>query len=572
MRYKHRQNRYRSATVAAQCAQDPTALEDRGAVLQTVIGHLGALSIYLVTIFLVVAAYSHLSVHWSPVGGFSEGLYEFEIPFVLLFSLLFFFPGIKRKSIKYLLPAIPIIALYLAVDIFYGFVSRSVRPSDFQNINMIFDVSGKMAFWVIAFFSVVACCVALLLYHAWKDYSVTPFFMSLGIKFSLIIFMALLLSSKIFAGFFEELYHETTWSQKTTITDNGKFASFIYYGRQERHNFTKLKNYALSSNLDVQSVLYPGTLTNHRNIHLIVLESFIDPRLLEGVRLSHDPLAPGLKRYLHDSKSFSKVISPVYGGQTAQAEFELLTGVRALGKVRSIEFNVMNGHKASSLVNRLKESGYRPLATIASNSGYFNSLQAYTSLGFDEILFLEEIPDFKKGEDDKKIFDGDLFEYNLKHIKKVLKENNGPIFNYVLGMYGHLWYERNLDERPDVVEVDHKGKHLHQVVNQFFYRTEALARYLNDLVSIDPDAIVYVTSDHLPPLLNKELSYKLDRYYNISLLLKAGKALPVDGKRYFEMPWLLWDLLSGGEHERSLQETDMENLYFQVLSESVGTR
>ncbi len=78
------------------------------------------------------------------------------------------------------------------------------------------------------------------------------------------------------------------------------------------------------------------------------------------------------------------VTSPIYGGGTAQAEFELLTGIQALSKVNRIEFNVMQGRNISSFVKKLNQNNYKTIATIATGSGFFNSIQAYKSIGFDE--------------------------------------------------------------------------------------------------------------------------------------------------------------------------------------------
>ena len=67
-------------------------------------------------------------------------------------------------------------------------------------------------------------------------------------------------------------------------------------------------------------------------------------------------------------------------GGTAQAEFELLTGIRAFSRINSIEFNVMKGHKTHSFIDKLKETGYQTMATIGTGAGFFNSIQAYQSL------------------------------------------------------------------------------------------------------------------------------------------------------------------------------------------------
>jgi len=142
----------------------------------------------------------------------------------------------------------------------------------------------------------------------------------------------------------------------------------------------------------------------------------------------------------------------------------------------------MDGNKASSFVNQLKKMRYKALATIATNKGYFNSPQAYRSLGFNEISFLEENGNFKKTDGDVRIFDGILLEHNLIKVRNILKESDSPIFNYVLGMYGHVPYERNLKERPDVIDVNHDDRRIHRIANQFYYRTKAIAEYIKGIL------------------------------------------------------------------------------------------
>ncbi|MHB8766881.1 MAG: LTA synthase family protein [Deferrisomatales bacterium] len=63
----------------------------------------------------------------------------------------------------------------------------------------------------------------------------------------------------------------------------------------------------------------------HRNVHLVVLESFWDPSPLTAARFSRDPLDEGF-RALWERAGRSEALSPVFGGYTANAEFEALCG------------------------------------------------------------------------------------------------------------------------------------------------------------------------------------------------------------------------------------------------------
>ena len=281
-------------------------------------------------------------------------------------------------------------------------------------------------------------------------------------------------------------------------------------------------------------------------------------------------MAKELLPFLNDRKSFSLVTSPVYGGGTAQAEFELLTGVQALSKVNRIEFNVMQGGEISGLVKKLKQNKYRAIATIATGSGFFNSIQAYKSLGFDEVSFLGEDESFKEKLSHGPIFDGDLFEHNIDYLKKTLKQSDAPVFNYVLGMYGHLPYSRNKAERPDIAKVSHPDDKVIRIANQFYYRTKAIATYIEQLMALDRNAIIFVTSEHLPPILSDKTIYKLNNKSNVSLFFNNGKTMDVSGKMYYELPWFIWDQLTETNSLRLIKDKQMEAIYFQVLSESIS--
>jgi phosphoglycerol transferase MdoB-like AlkP superfamily enzyme len=336
------------------------------------------------------------------------------------------------------------------------------------------------------------------------------------------------------------------------------------------NNFSKETIY---KNIDIYKLLYPNpesaNKNTFKNIHFVVLESFIDPRLLKNVQFDVSPLSHELSPFLLGGEKFSLLKSPVYGGRTAQAEFELLTGVRALAKVDSIEFNVMMGKPANGFIKRLTDSGYKAIATIASGSGYFNSKQAYKSIGFNKVTFLKELNEFASDKSYLPIFDGDLFRYNLELVKKLVKNHEKHLFNYVLGMYGHFPYETASEKYPDVIKVTHEDDRVRKISNQFFYRTKAIANYISQLRSIDPDSIICITSDHLPPILWDGTQYQLEQYTNSAIFIDSGKVIDISGKEYFQIPWMIWKMVSRGKDNIKIDESQMESIYFKFLSESM---
>ncbi len=549
--------------------------ENSYVIMKKIINNMKCLIVYLLLSLFIIELYLNLSQFWvDDIGGGSSHVFKFEIPFVVSLAALLFFPKIKNKVIRHILPLIPIVVLYFLFDVFYSFLRRSPRPSDLQNIGTIADFSSTMAFGLFSCFLIIFLSVSILMYFAFQESSLKTFISTSLCRLLIVFIITGIFLSDGFAHYHNKWYEYGKSSQGGNVRKNGRFSSFIFYNNQEKLNRLALHKYR-SQNIDIHNILYPGSVKNAQNIHMIVMESFIDPRLLNGLRFDKSPLATELYPYLIGmKKQFSHVISPVYGGDTAQAEFELLTGIKAFAKIDSIEFNVMTGHQTSSLVNRLKQNNYQTIATIASGSKYFNSTHAYKSLGFDHVSFLEEDKTFEKVPGDEKVFDGDLLQYNFKVVKNILANSSQPVFNYVLGIYGHTPYKRNVERRPNHIAIvdEYNDSSLRNISNQFYYRTKALAKYIEMLLAIDPNSFIYVTSDHLPPILNNEIHYGLDRHTNIAFFIKQNVAINVSGKKYFEIPWLIWDFLTQTDRNKTLHTMEIEKLYYKLLSESISSR
>ncbi len=380
----------------------------------------------------------------------------------------------------------------------------------------------------------------------------------IAVKFSLLIIVMALFFSPISKYYFKFMFEYVDWNQIKTIKKNGRIATVIFLNQKEALNKDKLSNYK-NIKSQVNHNLFPGTVKYQKNIYYIVLESFFDPRRLENVTYDPDPIHPDFSELLTLKTQFLTVISPIYGGGTAQAEFELLTGVPALSKIGSCEFNILKEKRTSGFLSKLVSVGYSATAIIASDSKYYNSRTAYTSLGFEKIVFLAN--EKSVNEEGKMIFDGDLLVYTYNHLAP-----DTPRFTYILGMYGHFPYERNKKKRPDVIKTSSNDERIVNISNQFYYRTKALADFVKKIQVDDPNSIIYITSDHLPPIMEKKDSFESIKYNNDSVLFVNGRQVDVSENPLFKISWIIWDELTGEKIQRNC---DLEDLYFQVLSESL---
>ncbi|TPW09769.1 MAG: phosphoglycerol transferase family protein alkaline phosphatase superfamily, partial [Halothiobacillaceae bacterium] len=183
-----------------------------------------------------------------------------------------------------------------------------------------------------------------------------------------------------------------------------------------------------------------------RNVHLILLETFWDPTVLTAARLSEDPFDPEL-RVLWRETGYSRALSPVFGGYTANAEFEVLCGFPV--DENSVKFERRLRNKVPCLPQVLAQEGYKTVASHPNIPAFWNRTNAYRRVGFETFWSIE---DFKMDDmmNDEFLSDASY----LTQLTEKLASNvppTTPVFNYVVTIFGHLPFPLN-EARPDVIK------------------------------------------------------------------------------------------------------------------------
>ena len=152
-------------------------------------------------------------------------------------------------------------------------------------------------------------------------------------------------------------------------------------------------------------------------------------------------------------------------------------------------------------------------------------------------------------------FDGDLFEQNLAFVARTLKEHpEQPILNYVLTIYGHEPHDIDTDRRPGGFdECAASGPPAFAGRQSVLYRTQAIAAYVRGLIKLDPNSIIILVSDHVPPLDKGTDSYEDFRYLdNIDDSIHMNRILVVENGivvrhrtiHHYQVPSLIYDYLT----------------------------
>ncbi|MGD9096406.1 MAG: sulfatase-like hydrolase/transferase, partial [Chromatiales bacterium] len=183
-----------------------------------------------------------------------------------------------------------------------------------------------------------------------------------------------------------------------------------------------------------------------RNVHIILLESFWDPLLLEGIEFSGDPISPEF-RQLWAQTGNSTVLSPVFGGYTANAEFEVLCGFPVT--VDTVFFEGWVRKAAPCLPAHLRAQGYQTYTSHPNVAAFWNRVNVYDRIGFDTYWSKK---DFVLDDMNRNFLgDASLYRQMLEKLDSKLQSGE-PILDYIVTIFGHLDYPFNAS-RPKVIQA-----------------------------------------------------------------------------------------------------------------------
>jgi phosphoglycerol transferase MdoB-like AlkP superfamily enzyme len=295
-----------------------------------------------------------------------------------------------------------------------------------------------------------------------------------------------------------------------------------------------------------------------RNIHIVLLESFWDPNALKKAKYKQNPLSPEF-RDLWKSADYSHALSPVFGGFTANAEFEVLCGFPAIKNAVKFERQLLND--APCLPHILADKGYRTIASHPNVPVFWNRANAYKRMGFQTYWSLQ---DFVQDDMNREFMsDSTLYRQVLEKISGSM-EAKQPVLDYIVTYFGHWNYPLS-ESRPNKISSPSKVEEVSAYANTIYYKSRELMVFINELRKRDPEGIIVVFGDHLPFLGENFAGYvesgvlTANRSDFTPAMFKAYVSTPmliIDGKRgpvkigslpLYQAPKILLDLLNFNE-------------------------
>jgi phosphoglycerol transferase MdoB-like AlkP superfamily enzyme len=228
-----------------------------------------------------------------------------------------------------------------------------------------------------------------------------------------------------------------------------------------------------------------------RNVHLVLLESFWDPNELKKAKYKQNPLSPEFRK-LWKSAGYSHALSPVFGGFTANSEFEVLCGFPVVKDNVKFERQLLND--VPCLPRILAENGYKTIASHPNVPVFWNRVNAYRRIGFQTYYSLQ---DFVLDDMNREFLsDMSLYRQVMEKIQPSLDARQ-PILDYIVTYFGHWNYPLS-ENRPDKVASPSPVEEVSSYGNTVYYKSREMMGFINEMRKRDPDGIIVLFGDHLP--------------------------------------------------------------------------
>lgn len=250
------------------------------------------------------------------------------------------------------------------------------------------------------------------------------------------------------------------------------------------------------------TVTDPDGTTRPVNVIVIMNESFSDLSVLPGVETNQDAM-PFL-RSLTENTIKGYAYSSVFGGTTANSEYEFLTGnTTAYLPAGTVPYQMYVSDGDPTLVSQMAALGYRTIAAHPYRSSGWNRPSVYQNFGFDEVYFESDFQnrEYMRG-DSRTGYVTDRCDYeNLIRLYEE-KEEGEPLFLFNVTMQNHSGYQMSWDNLPREVWLTGELEGRFQTVNQYlsliYQSDQAFEELINYFSQVEEPTMILLFGDHQP--------------------------------------------------------------------------
>ena len=296
------------------------------------------------------------------------------------------------------------------------------------------------------------------------------------------------------------------------------------------------------------------------NIICIMNESFSDPASLGDLSLSQDYMP--YFRSLKENTIRGSTYSSVFGGNTANSEFEFLTGnSMAFLPDNSVPYQLFLRKDTPGLISTLKAQGYgKALALHPYYETGYSRYKIYPLMGFDHFYTSEDFSVFANTvnyhitdeEDYQKIID----------LYQARDPADGPFLIFNVTMQNHGSYSGSTAETGDAVRLTGeyaRFKKAEEFLNMMKMSDDALKGLVNYFKKVDEPTVILFFGDHMADLD--------DGFYDTLMGKPMDELEGEELEELYRIPFLIW--ANYDIEEREIERTS-NNYLSTYLADAAG--
>lgn len=268
----------------------------------------------------------------------------------------------------------------------------------------------------------------------------------------------------------------------------------------------------------------------HPNIIVVMNEAFSDLSVVDET-LDSDLYMPYFNS-LQENTIKGTAISSVYGGTTANSEYEFLTGNSMFFMRNHVPYQQHIFRDTYSLVGELKDRDYCAVAIHPYLASGYSRPRVYSCFGFDEFLTIDDFSDYElvRG---MYISDRDSYKKVIEVFEEI-QEAEAPAFIFNVTMQNHSTYQSGFFQNNVVRVPGHEGEFsdVEEYLTLVRESDAALSVLIDYFSEIDEPTIICLFGDHQPAI---DIAY-----FEASFGKTQAEFASDESLKMLEVPFMIW--------------------------------
>lgn len=481
----------------------------------------GLISALIFSVFTVVSTQMTLSI--PPL---SIGFQNFFWSVLIVLTAILLLYCLFRRLVPSVFLGAGLFMVIATINIYvYNFRGRLFEPVDIYSVRTAMSVAGSYSLLPVPRNLLICWCIFILmitllhcLYHNAK----------LPVKRQYLYLLVFCIVSSVASAFYAHNLKTYHW-----YAEGAQFNGYILDFASKFKEISSPKPDHYSTELiDELAGQYAqdGSEDSSDPPHIIVImnEAFSDLSVL-GEFTTNTEVTPFLSS-LKENMISGYALASVFGGNTANSEYEFLTGnSMAWLSPNVVPYQQYVRSSTYSMASYLKTScDYKCIALHPYLASNWNRPATYGNFGFDSWYFIEDFP-----QEDlirEHVSDQEMFEFLIKTFEA---EKDDPLFLFGITMQNHggyLYTGDNFDPQISLSDLKEDYPDVEQYLSLLHETDKAMEYLITYFQNIEDDVILVFFGDHQPTFT--------DSFYE-AISETTADTLDAQQQRY-KVPFFIW--------------------------------